>query len=819
MLRMIAVDWDVDPPRIAAAAKEPLRAETASDGKLRFHASTHDRIPVDGEFLFAQVAVEDAIDVRYAKDGRPLRPIESVDDGKVWWVEEPDAFASYRTAGSLHLLIDTVECEIEIRPSELSSAEFDELLADFSGTLWEILMAEESAVVISGVRDVGDNCAELVRRLERFVRAVRGVLAAPHRTLESAIIIDRPGKIRPIPATYHDRLRRPAARRLIGRSQHEIFDTAENRYLLRLCQWAQEVAARCQLAASRKGRDLEQCLAAGRRQIETMDGTDPVSLGDLRDRIEREERRIAQWTLRKQQWLAYQADTPESGPLAGCREMELEFWGASTRAVAHGFVTCSTEDCGVQLPQSLWPARVIEPQQKYRVRGLFREEEWGYSAPVYRAVALRDLDLLIAQPLTRYREYEAAAQRDHLETARIPLSPKSRAEQLEERKALSLRADAIASAATQWATRAAEADRVLGELRSTAALVRKQLGVRPSSAAPASVVYLRNPRYTRVLAAYRAAVGNQAVPIEKLLQVDEWGVLDIPAVYERWCLVRIVHVLLALGYRPAGPGWKSILVEALGNKSDPFAHAAVRLRNPDAAREIEVHYQGSLGRKRPDLMLVVTSLAAAGRSWRFILDSKFKPLTSRLGPPDEPPMPMTIQHELRDMLAKYRGTGNLVFIVHPSEKAFPGPKDGAVRFTSQFGGVEVLHADDRPDHRYGAIFAKPGAVDGLHAVVGMALQYSMEDNSSARDAELEHPRFCLICGSTRLANVPAPVPTKGDWWQCQEPDCGRRIIQHYCQNCGNRIWKHGTRWTYHETLLGDPYNIRCPHCGAVYVSS
>ena len=119
-----------------------------------------------------------------------------------------------------------------------------------------------------------------------------------------------------------------------------------------------------------------------------------------------------------------------------------------------------------------------------------------------------------------------------------------------------------------------------------------------------------------------------------LLSIDEYGVIDIPQVYEKWCLIKIVELLKNI-YGFEGDGWKNSLLKSISYKRSKqivfkFISAKLNLG-------IILTYQPILPNKRtPDyrLDLFLTNDEDGSDSFQnrlasLIMDAKFKDYDSQ----------------------------------------------------------------------------------------------------------------------------------------------------------------------------------------------
>ena len=159
----------------------------------------------------------------------------------------------------------------------------------------------------------------------------------------------------------------------------------------------------------------------------------------------------------------------------------------------------------------------------------------------------------------------------------------------------------------------------------------------------------------------------------------------------------------------------------------------------------------------------------------------------------------------------------MVFILHPCKGAVSNPMSRMPwADSSSYGGMPVFYWEDfqSPNHMHGAVLCRPGEMHDLHRLIGMFLQYSIEENYEAADQlDAVNPIFCIVCGGSETSRVTGKSGS-GAHYRCL--CCNHYFIINYCQKCMNRIWKHGAFWSYHDTHPESDYNMKCPRCNAYY---
>ena len=93
------------------------------------------------------------------------------------------------------------------------------------------------------------------------------------------------------------------------------------------------------------------------------------------------------------------------------------------------------------------------------------------------------------------------------------------------------------------------------------------------------------PDHVACLAAYRelmALTRKTGLDIEDLNAVERIGTLHASALYERWCLVKILGILIeTYGFRPPA-GWQDLLVAAVTGPPRPSRWACYALTSISA---------------------------------------------------------------------------------------------------------------------------------------------------------------------------------------------------------------------------------------------
>lgn len=349
----------------------------------------------------------------------------------------------------------------------------------------------------------------------------------------------------------------------------------------------------------------------------------------------------------------------------------------------------------------------------------------------------------------------------------------------------------------------------------------KRLEVKPLSTFPNSMTFVQNPSYQAVHSGYKSLRNLTGLTDEDLLlsleKIDEIGLINMPILYERWCLLQIIKVLLQkYRYIPEGD-WKRKLVKivSMGRRGQK---ESLDFNNSDLKRNIKLMYELTLDNgKIPDFVIDVNFEKKDGskHTKRFVIDAKFYSYDVLEGFGG---ISGVINNLYREKNYSENGE-NAVFMLHPVRNAIPEKVSPQSWGTNSFlGELEMFNWDrslrEKHYHKYGAIYASPvaGYLDEFQRLIGMFLQFGVEDNNLQRDSDdVESVNFCVACGSHELT-IPRKHNgnSKSIWYECN--DCKHFTTYNHCYKCDTRLIKNGEYWTYHSQMPMEPLNIKCPAC-------
>ena len=829
----LAIEW-LEPgiARRIEVAPEPLELTQVDDGVLRLQTQIfRDHRPWLGLRLTGVLADVQPSLVDAQGDYRPLVALP-VPDGPPWWVVAGDWDAArsrhfselHRSLGHFEVRLGEQRLFIENLSNGLDKADIEAYLEDFKGELiWLVLGTGTATAARSGLGSppYDERVAVALATFTAAAERVRSHAAQVLREVQSPMPRAR---LRPNGASFRQYARTPARRLLPGRVREETADLPDNRYLRHLLQTGLQLAgALGDSARTQAARLVEHARHEEQRRSEHLATRSQKVTPETFDRQQRdaEERyaELAAWTEGHGQSCA-SAGTPHrtvqivlSNPVHG---VETDFFYKKPRGRDEVDERYGIEYNRVSLPAGL--ARLVKASlhlfSEYTLSGVV-EVARRQSQKQSEKQKAEGIDLYYRQlsfrQITEVRPSRAKlerrqARRDWLEQHdwMRALSPNELQEMQQEARTAGLRAQTFEREAARAAqTHEALADslgRLRREDRQWAAL-----GVAIQAEMPVGMRYSFNPDYAAVLKAWhqlKALAEEGGLGAQALLAVERIGVLHASAVYERWCLVKLIALLVQdLGFVPK-PGWQADLLKAVTGRPVPvslhFYHARKELM-----AQLDVQVELPNGR-RPDMRLCLR--LGQLQTW-LVMDAKFRSgwrpgeLTSLLA-------------ELVE--AKDYGQGrDRVFILQPQPFAAPEPSSPL---------VWAAHSDyghnDPCDHKFGHIQLAAGTGNlstrhNLWRLLALGLQQVFPAPAHTDENGWNTASICIRCGLPHDDELVKPWRTsrQKDAWGLHCRSCRAHSFRTHCYGCNRPLFKNGVAFTYHRTLADQINNVACPSCG------
>ena len=742
--------------------------------------------------------------------------------GGVWWVQNDGWDAEgkrhlselHRTMGRFEIAIGSQRLFVENTATGLRRTQVEEYLRDFQQELIWLVMGFGTATATGGAPSVD---TELVSALTAFASAARRVINNPALSLREITMETRIARLRPNAATFRQHARMPAAQRLVGRGTEETAEIADNRYLrymVQVCErlarsvaqsaqrQADSFAARAAMEAARSAEYLAMDSRAvdpeifDRQQAELREKLDLVASYndsenlDLANEIWSIRLKIGRWRYLKE------TDKIYCYRIGGPTEEDVNL------GIKHNVL---------QLPEALVRLllAVVGFSDDYRIRGA---GTIAVHKPKKDTRLIRFSHVVSVIPYTQALA-KKQRKREALERNgwRARLSPKERTEVRQEARTAEQRAAAYLRRAQSAAETSAQLLAGQTELHQQDRLW-EELDVRPSPNFPTGMRYSRTPEYAACLSAYhrvRELAEPSGVGDAVLMAIDQIGILHASALYERWCLVKIISVLTEdYGFAPEN-GWQEHILRAVTGLPETLVLNFYRKDITMTAR-LEIQPVLPNGR-RPDFRLCFSRDQASVGEMGMVMDAKFRTVW-RAG---------DLASKLDELVSTkgYGQKGDRVFILQPAART-------VTEATSPLDwGKDCDYAQDPgKNHLNGFIYLAPGKgatnpVAHLRRLIALQLQaaFPPPHETAPGSDHWESDTFCIRCGSRHPSGDKYVrhklTRREKDFWELHCASCEMLTTRTHCFGCAQTLFKNGSHLTYHRTLADQVTNVACPNCG------
>ncbi|MEZ9835369.1 nuclease domain-containing protein [Vibrio breoganii] len=776
-----------------------------------------------------------------AADGTPipLKKIVHPETGKIWWIEQgewnPQNKAwltnTHRTAGSIYFRIGKQSLHLHITLSGSSKEELDKYLVDFKSDMWELVLDESSYIQGDAKQGTAGSVDETTLQLvDSILNAARNVLKQPKSELREIQTLKPRQAVKPVPRTFMEIATKGNSRLFTSRGTNPNFNVSENSYVLYVLMATQRIVSQlCRVSLSKTER-FKNDLKKLDERFDSLKDHKVVN----RDLVVKDYKRA-----KREQDVNYingelaarlshiNSSKPHRGKVLYIRIENENNWDGNFCKVKFNANEewCSYPGFRYSSIDLNGPYKeLFKPHTEYKLLAEFATTEFGPGVkltPVYIArIEVINQPRWLQYRKDRFKAMEQMAISLGNSGWKKQLTKQELDEQNKERISIETRKRFY----TQHLLNVTYVQEYLGpkekQLRN---LVKglTSLGIKPKSTFPNSMTFVQNPSYQTVHASYKKFREQVGLTDEDILmaleEVDSIGLVNIPLLYERWCLLQLIKSLTHSFRFVAEEGWKRKLLKVLAGSDS--ANEAISFSNTNSKRRVALSYEPRLANGRtPDFVLDMAFVSKVGveSSKRVVLDAKFYSQAFM----DQRGGLSGVVEELA-LKKDYSEEGqNQVFVLHPTNEALSdqgGPVSpqtwGEVSYLGELG---LFEWEQRiTPHRYGAVCLNPlishQHSDEIQRLMGMFLQY--ETTATRGNDDVENPNMCIGCGSSSLRMVEHSQKNRRKvWYQCNE--CDLFTVYNHCGTCGHRLIKNGEYWTYHATMPLQPINIKCPKCEA-----
>lgn len=840
----LEIEWESErTPRSVTVSTHSIEIEETPDGNLHVEASIfRDFAPWLGVQLSGPLADVEPVSLGAQGERTPWLKIPD-DQGRDWWIPATGwSRTSGRHLAEMHRSFGTFEVEIGARRRliveavalELDRAHAQDYLHDFRDSLvWLAVGQPTGAAAQAG----SDYTQALVAALGDFTQASRRVIEHPAREVREATSLVPTAKLRPIADTFRTAMRLPGARAYPGRVAAESVDVPENRYVRGLVEQCRRLAHSITRASDRHQGHLsakaekEKVRAEKLINMDEVD-VDPEIFDNQIGEISQVMNAIEGWPddaaqsdrgLREFRFRAGKEYKEKGGPpevfyhhpdpdrVANYRD-EVDFRVVRLPRPLHDLAMT-----GLRIDQGLvLTLTCVVTASDFRTSGGKRGR---------RAVLSEISRVQVQSPVLEDRRRWRCIHERNGWRRRLSAT---------ERREIELEARTARLRAAHLEQRAKLCEAVHESLHVFERDMGMQIAewekakVGSTAMFPMGTRFSQNPIYAGALAAFHRVSElerHTGIGGDALDRLGSINVLHSSAIYERWCLIKIIDVLIEdYDFAPQGDWVEQVIASSYrGERGDKGFAIDFRRTDPSMTARLEIEPMLENGR-RPDFrlhfkmgrpetsnksILQYIETDAAG----LVMDAKFR-TRWRHGELDE-------MLKLLVETKKYDQDGCRVFILQPA-------RDTVRDRTSPLGWGRDCDYGHRSRHAHGSIqlaadVARGGkSATNLSRLIAMELQDIFPEPEAAMDPNIGSggeictatSTFCISCGTTHNVEDVTPGKTaRGNRkWHFTCAKCSASTLRTRCFGCGTPIHKNGLQMTYHLTVADQISNVVCPRC-------
>lgn len=850
VIKFIETKWHDKQTLVSVSESEySLKLEHTGNNVFSAHSTIYPKVD---ELRFAHLAIKtkpgDKSTPYIAMPNGEKKQLESIIDpasNSVWWVEADlwDAkqrvwrSEARRTAGQITFVIGNSTLKLDIDISEQSKSDLLRYLSDFKADLWELILDENSHIAgdakNSQVAVIDQEALSLVASI---LSNAQTILKKPKVELKEVQALKPAKEVRPVPRTFMEICTKGSRKHLTSRASEPSYNVPENQYVLHVVSSTLNIVKQLVRVAESKASRFSGAVEKLNERLDSLKDYRSINRDLVVKDLERLKKRFDTKAINDDladKLAEINANKYFSPNHAAKGYLRLEKatgseneWWAKIKPSLHddwqqfelnGYTIFSSGE---------HYASLFKPYSDYEMEAIMPPPSRRGTASVLRPEFISRLTLLAdsrslrgdRDNFAKLREQGIVLSENNWKTN---LTPDEFAEQEKERNTIKKRLSYFA----------AEREKVEMVYKALEPKIKpfqqvekawRQCKVRSKSTFPNSMTFVQNPAYQAVHAGFKKLKERIGLADEDILlsleKVEAIGLVNMPLLYERWCLLQIIKVLThAFRYQPED-GWKRKLIANIqGNEKQ----ISIQFFNPSVSRAITLQYEPFLANgKRPDFVLDVEATTKSGYqiSKRLVVDAKYYSaayLKHRGGIGG-------VIYELYSGKDYSEGQANSVFVLHPVLEAVEkvvSPQEWAKdSYLGELSMFDWEHELERKASSYGAVCANPMKsqryLDEIQRMLGMFLQYGIEDNSSFQRAsdDSEAVNFCVSCGSADIEDVSNPIRSNKEkrWYRCNE--CTQFTVYTHCGSCNMRLIKNGEYWTYLSLMPMSSINIKCPSC-------
>jgi hypothetical protein len=762
-----------------------------------------------------------------------------------WWIEgsvwdsKTKRWLSriYRSVGKVTLYLNKSQYNIHVSTSSFTAEQLEEYLVDFRNDLWELILDDSSYVKGAGRINQEQGVDEsTLKAIAKYLDNVALVLKKSKAELKEIQALMPRKSVKPVPRTFMELATKGDSKKLTSRGTVESKDVPENRYVHFTLQRVYLVLRALASVSSAYGRNLDKNILEYQKRLAAISNVKVINEEAVRYDLTRKKEHFASLNSRLQTSLENLQASEFSSPQSNFRPWSLIF-NVSKKAEKLGD---NTYFASVKAPNDAdWftPTRPdyvtvefdvqlqLDTGFEYLIKGHIESDAHQYASKTrfaYKVCVVADIKIIGGPTYDKLRKAIEGTEREILTLDADSWTRKLTNQELAQQNKEKVNIEKMLIILAQKQDNMHLVNKVITPKLPIAKRLLQEFqahAIKTSSTFPNSMTFVQNPSYQGIYSQFKIIKAMAGVDDDLLIaleKIDNIPLVNISNLYERWCLVQIVKVLIQkLGYQ-AQQDWKKLLIKQIFEKGK---NVEIKLTNPSTDRLIKLWYEKELDNgKRPDFVLDVEANCPETQNVlkkRFVIDAKFY---QEINHTRHHGISGVIKNLYFDKDYSEKGS-NSVYILHPSKGSVPTrktPQQWAAN--SYYGELPMFDWDEelrlKHNHDYGAVYLSPigqdNYLDELQRLIGMFLQYGIESERKCGTSAVPNAKmFCVSCGSDKYSY--SQGSNNKVWWITCD-DCSHFTVYNYCWGCNNKLIKNGDHWTYHSTEPLHPLNVKCPSC-------
>lgn len=651
-----------------------------------------------------------------------LTSIKDVDTGKTWWIfkfswdeiNKTWNHISINTVGTLKLVVADQECHVLISAIDFTRKQLDYYLASFKDDLWELILDDSSITQVDRENNSFGINESTIKYINNLIFHAEKILANPKVELRSVQAIKPRKAVKPVNRTFMELVSKVDQRLLTSRATTPTYNVAENRYVL--------------FALERCYRIIKQITILSRNKMQRYANTvdklkNQYKLFNNKIKIDRDLVVKDLEFLRERCYIEYWKELlskkmqQEEVKLVNKKDYHQEIYIFTENFTKNkdGFFICvfkSGEWSKENEKATIFSCKKLTSLIKYlmldtaySIVGKISRHETD-KAVIYTPEEISYINIEYTE-LTEKAKNKFKREKDigfYLaeNNWERSLNEKELEEQEKEKIALLNRINFYLN---NKELSKEIFEKVEPKQKKILKIINqlKEKGVISDSYFPNSMTFVQNPHYQGVYNTYKAlrnmanlADDNLLMSLEKIDSID---IVNMPLLYERWCLMQIIKVLKESFKFTAIEDWKYKLISAIeGNQYN----TEILFSNKNTGRNIIMTYEKILENgKRPDFVIDLNwSCNGEQGKKRFILDAKFygQSTFERKGGG----LAVILDLYNNKKYCESIEDPNPVFILHPCRTTIKKPVTPQKWGKHSFLG-ELAMDSDSPNHQYGSV--------------------------------------------------------------------------------------------------------------------